>query len=374
LKKKKIIFVHTKKKPFMRIKYCLIFLLLFPFCKLFAQEDPLFTFFPWMHSYYNPGMMGEKTNHLNFTGVLRQQSMGMYNPDKEKENPNDEGNTISNPNDNGKPQYPSQRGQQVLLNIDSYIKQIKGAVGVSFLKDQNGVDEGLDNIGFKLGYASQFKVRRGRMGIGVQVGFLNQKLSKGLNPNQQPDPTVVEAEQSESYMDFDMSFGLQYRTPTWYVGVSGTQLLGGVRISGDKGTLTPKQLLYVTGGYIWNLNTAIPWSIEPHILIQSNFATWRLGVMALARYNGILWFGMSYQNLGVAALFGAVPFYNNMNEYLKGLEIGIAYTFSTQKYSYVGKGGGWGDFELVVRYGLNFYKEKALTGYGSSRHLYKNQY
>jgi hypothetical protein len=174
-------------------------------------------------------------------------------------------------------------------------------------------------------------------------------------------------------MDFDMNVGVHYRTPTWYVGVSCAQLLGGVRISGEATSLKPVQQLYVTGGYIWNLKTPVPWSIEPQILIRSNFATWQLNVMALARYNGILWFGASYQNGGIAALFGAVPFYNGTNEYLKGLEIGVAYTFTTTKFSYV-RGGGFGDFELVVRYGFNFYKEKALSGYGSSRHLYKNQY
>jgi hypothetical protein len=99
-----------------------------------------------------------------------------------------------------------------------------------------------------------------------------------------------------------------------------------------------------------------------------------MDMMALARYNGILWFGLSYQlNMGIAALFGAVPFYNGTSEYLKGLELGIAFTFPTVKFGWV-RTGSWGDFELVVRYGFNFYKEKNLTGYGSSRHLYKNQY
>ncbi|MCL1850969.1 MAG: PorP/SprF family type IX secretion system membrane protein [Bacteroidetes bacterium] len=369
----------------MRIKYCFIFLFLFSFCKLFAQEDPLFTFFPWMHSLYNPSMMGEKTDHLNFTGILRQQSMGMHS-DKEldnKDDPNGNNGSNPNPNPNGKIKYPSQGGQQILLNIDSYIKKIKGAVGVSFLKDQNATAIGFDNIGFKLGYASHFRVRRGKLGVGVQCSFLNMTpVSKEeYIYNDQGDQTIPSSGSGTSsngsgtsFMDFDMSFGLQYRTPTWYVGVSGTQLLGGVRISGEKGTATPTRVLYVTGGYIWNLKTPVPWSIEPHLLLRCNISEWQFGAMALARYNGILWFGLSYQNMGVAALFGAVPFYNDTNEYLKGLEIGVSYTFGTTRYSYTGKGGAWGDFELVVRYGLNFYKEKALNGYGSSRHLYKNQY
>jgi len=363
----------------MRIKYCLIFLFLFAFSKLFAQEDPLFTFFPWAQAVYNPGAMGEKENHLNFIGILRQQSLLQKDTTKNSNSSDGNNNNNNNINDNNNKRknrdYIKLDGQQVLVNIDSYIKQIKGAVGVTFLKDQNVTAAGFDNIGFKLGYATKLKVRRGKLGIGIQFGFLNMKpVSTNWDPLQPGDPTLalLTGEQS-SVMDFDIGFGVHYKTPTWYVGVSGSQLLGGVRISGEKDILHVPQQLYITGGYIWELKTPVPWSIEPHLLVRTNLATWNLGVMALARYNGILWFGVSYQDGGIAALLGAVPFYNQGNEYLKNLELGLAFTFPTVKYGFV-KTGSFGDFELVVRYGFNFYKEKALSGYGSSRHLYKNQY
>jgi type IX secretion system PorP/SprF family membrane protein len=198
--------------------------------------------------------------------------------------------------------------------------------------------------------------------------------SQNYNPNENPDPTIDQTKVDQySLMDFDINFGLIYRTPTWYVGVSGTKLLGGVRISGDKDIVKVPQQIYVSGGYIWDLKTPIPWSIEPHIMIRINLSAWQLNAIALARYNGILWFGLGYNAWGISALFGAVPFYNTGSDYLKGLEIGVAFTFPTTKIGYM-RTGSWGDFELVLRYGFNFYKEKVLTGYGSSRHLYKNQY
>jgi len=374
LKKKKVIFVHPKIKLFMRIKYCFIFIFLLPFYSLFAQEDPRFTFSPWLQSFYNAGAMGEKENHLNFTGVLRQHAFMMREREEVDSSNQDENNNGINNNNSNKPTYRKQNGEQILLNIDSYIKQIKGAVGVTFLKDKNGY---FDNIGFGFGYATKLRVRNGKLGIGLQLGFLNIKPAyDDLNPLQTGDPTVDNAKQSESFMDFDMKLGVHYKTPTWYAGISCAQLLGGLRISGDKSlnTFKPPRQLYIIGGYIWNLKTPVPWSIEPHVFIRSNFATWTMDLMALARYNGILWFGLSYQlDNGIAVLFGAVPFYNSANNYLKGIELGISYTFGTTKYSYV-RNGGMGDFEILVRYGFNFYKDKALTGYGSSRHLYKNQY
>ena len=349
---------------FMRIKYGLFLLFLFSFSSLFAQKDPLFTLYPWAQSFYNPAAMGEKELHLNFTGILRQSDMGFKvekNPEATEENPNQ------------KTQYEKFKGQQILLNIDSYIKQIKGAVSITFLKDYNLYN---DNIGFNFGYAAKIPLYGGKLGIGLQFGFLNQKPPKKdkYHPNQNPDPSIELVSQSESFLDFDINFGLHYKAPTWYAGLSCNQILGGVRISGEKKHFSPIRNLYAMGGYIWNLKTPVPWSIEPSLLIQSDFSTWSMSLMALARYNGILWFGTSYQlDRGIAVLFGAVPFFNSTNPYLKGLEIGLAYTFQTTKYAWKNN-GSFGDFEILVRYGFNFFKEKPLTGYGSSRHLYKNQY
>ena len=360
----------------MRIKYCLFFLFLIAFSKLFAQEDPRFSFFPWAQAVYNPGAMGEKENHMNFIAILRQQSMGMNDQDTIRNSNNlDDIHNDNKENNKKKNRGNPEDGQQVLLCIDSYIKQIRGAVGVTFLQDRIA---GQNNVGFKLGYATRFRVRRGKLGIGVQFGFLNitPTSSDLLNPIQPGDPLLTGSGVSgteSSIMDFDMSFGVHYRTPTWYVGISGTQLLGGVRISGDMTSLRPVRQFYATGGYIWDLKTPIPWYIEPHILIRSNFVEWQLGILAVARYNGILWFGTGFQNGAIPILFGAVPFYNGDNAYLRGLELGVAFGFPTTKFAWT-SGGSWGDFELVVRYGFNFYKEKVLSGYGSSRHLYKNQY
>jgi len=388
----------------MRIKYFFILLFFIPFFSLVAQIDPQFTFFPWAAPFYNPATLGEGEKNLNLTGILRQTDMGM-GPRMDQENPNDDPNNGNpnplNPDPNnrdGKPPRNKQGGQKVLLNLDSYIKKIKGAVGVTFLKNQ---DAQQDNIGFGVGYAARLPVRRGKLGIGVQFGLLNQsKVGKSgsnngtgtgigtgsgsgtgtgtgfgkLDPIQPGDPTTIEFDQLESVLDFNMNFGLHYRTATWYVGVSGTQLLGGVRVSGAETSILsiPRQL-YITGGYIWNLKTVVPWSIEPSLLIYTYFSNFTFSAMAIARYNGILWFGASYEhNSAISVLLGAVPFYNYPSDYLKGLELGVAFGFITKKYGWV-KEGSWGNFELVVRYGFNFYKEKALSGYGSTRHLYKNQ-
>jgi type IX secretion system PorP/SprF family membrane protein len=242
-------------------------------------------------------------------------------------------------------------------------------VGVTFLSDKNA--QMIDNVGFQFGYATKIRVYGGKLGIGVQLGFLSMKKSDvELNPNQPEDLSII----SESVLNFDMKFGVHYQAPTWYAGVSCADILGGIRISGEEGVLKVPQQLYITGGYIWNLKTPVPWSIEPSLLIRTNMATWSFNAMAVARYNGIVWFGLAYElDWALGVVVGAVPFYNHSNAYLKGLEIGAAYSFPLAKFGY-SRGGSMGDFEIIFRYGFSFYRDKTLTGYGSSRHLYKNQY
>jgi len=354
----------------MRVKNTLLLLLLLPFFSLFAQ-NPQFSYFSWAQPYFNPAAIGEKENHINFIGFYRE------GPKRQEIEPNENQDNDNNPGGKEVKNYDQQGQREVLLHIDSYIKKIKGGVGVTFLSDKVGKT---DKAGFSIGYAQKFRVRGGKLGVGVQLGFLNQTPAKKDDfiaiddPNQ--DPTIIQLNSVESFLDFDMNFGLIYRTPTWYVGLSGTNLIGGgVRVSGaETSSLRVGRQYYLSGGYIWNLRTAVPWSIEPSVLIRTELATWSLHLMTLARYNGILWFGLSYQlDNAIAVLLGATPFYNSTNDYLRGLELGFAYGFDTKKTAYV-KGGTWGDFEIVFRYGFNFYKEKTLTGYGSSRHLYKNQY
>jgi len=361
LLQKKVIFVRTKIKWLMRKKYCFIFLFIFPFYTLFAQEDPRVTLFPWLQPFYNPAAMGEKDNHINFTGIFRQHAFLM-------EVQNDEASSGT-----GSDVFDKVNGEQFLLNMDSYIKAIRGAVGIMFVSDKNAGS--FDNIHLRFGYATKIRIQGGKLGIGLHLGFLNMKTSKtNFKPNQESDPTVDGLKQAESLLDFDMSFGVHYRAPTWHAGISCTQLLGGVRISGEENFLNVPQQLYITGGYIWDLRTPTYWTIEPNVIIRSNFSTWTMDIMAAARYNGILWFGLSYQlDWAVAAFFGTVPFHNKGDSYLKGLEIGVSYSFPTAKFGYKANGGSKGDFEILIRYGLNFYREKPLTGYGSSRHLYKNQ-
>jgi len=183
----------------MRVKYTLFLLLLLPFFSLFAQ-NPQFSFFSWAQPYFNPAAIGEKENHINFVGFYREGPMRDLDSTKA-------GGGTQGTGSEGGYKFPQIGQRQVLLHIDSYIKKIKGGVGVNFLSDKDGYT---DKAGFSIGYAQKFRIRGGKLGVGVQLGFLNQ------TPPKDNDLIMHDPEQLfnsvESFLDFDMNFGLIYRT------------------------------------------------------------------------------------------------------------------------------------------------------------------
>ncbi len=324
----------------------------------FSQQDAQFTLYPWAQSYFNPGAIGEQNNTLCFTFLMREQYLGFQDTYRTS------------------PELPEQsesvRGEQILFNIDSYVKKLRGGVGLSVISDQNGY---INNVGLRLGYAYKMNIAGGKLGIGFQAGLLNMTIDGGdLRPIQDGDPLIDALMQGESYMHLDFNLGVLYKTATWYAGLSATQLATGIRISGEDIAVKISRQIYAYGGYAYTLPSNPSWIIEPQALVKTDLATYSFELSAMARYNGILWFGAGYRINDAASVFGgARPFYNSSNNYLKGLDIGIAYGATTSVLGYK-PDRSFGDFELMIRYCFDIYKPEVFSGYGSSRHIYKNRY
>jgi type IX secretion system PorP/SprF family membrane protein len=318
-----------------------------------AQQDAQFTLFPWANYYFNPGSAGEQHNTLCFTGLFRQQYAGYQD-------------AIPNTDSS-----MSTGGQQILFNMESYLRKLKGGLGLSVIKDKNGQ---FQNIGLRLGYAYKLNLPSGRLGIGFQVGFLQQSLVEAeLRPNQEGDP-LIQALVKDPFMNFDVNFGLFYKASNWYAGASATQILTNVRISGDNNFLKNARQMYLHGGYIYAVPFDPAWTIEPNVMLKTDFSVVQFDLLVIARYNNILWGGLHYRiDDAVSVVFGARPFYSDPNPYLKGLDMGLSYSFTTSKLGYKAN-RSFGDVEFVVRYCFDIFKPVYYSGYGSTRHLYKNQY
>lgn len=348
---------NSKKNKQMKKSIIILLCLFLCFVETHAQKDPSFTLFPWASMYYNPGAAGEQNNTLNFTALYRNGYLG---------------NKSMITNENGEDDFTKASNQDFLFNMEFYSRKIKGAFGLSIISDQ---EYAINRIGVRLGYAYKMNLGGGKLGIGLQAGLLNLATSfDDFNPIQDGDELLDRDIESLMYLDFN--FGVQYRTDRWYVGLSGTQLLGSAALllSGDQHALAPVRQIHLTGGYTWTLPWNPNWTIEPQAKVSTDFAVVGADIMVLARYNGVVWGGLSYRITdAVNILAGARPFYNSSNNYLKGLEIAISYGVTTKAFGYV-KNGSFGDFEVVVRYGFDIFKQEVFSGYGSSRSIYKNKY
>jgi type IX secretion system PorP/SprF family membrane protein len=327
----------------------------------FAQDDAQFTFFPWVTSYYNAGGIGEQSNTLCFTADYNNKYLGW----------GDLSTTAIN-NDSAARTAP----QDFLFSIESYLRKLHGSIGVTLVHDQIGYYK---NTAVKIGYAYKLRVGGGNLGIGAQVSLYNQTIdNSGFRPIIDGDPVLEGL--SESTLDMDFNFGVMYKSDQWYAGLGWTQILAAfdttqsiIRLSGDRGTHRSSQL-YLHGGYTWILPFNPNWELIPQAMVKTDFKKVQWEILALARYNGVFWGGVGYRFQDVASLaFGARPFYNSSNIYLKGLDVGVSYGIPTNSLAYK-KHRSFGDVEVVVRYCFDIYKPEVFSGYGNSRYIYKNRY
>ena len=327
----------------------------------FAQDDAQFTFFPWVTSYYNAGGIGEQSNTLCFTADYSNKYLGW----------GDLSTTAIN-NDTAVKTAP----QDFLFSIESYLKKLHGSIGVTLVHDQLGYYK---NTAVKIGYAYKLRVGGGHLGIGAQVSLYNQAIdATGFTPTDPNDPTLQSL--SESTLDLDFNLGVLYKTDQWYVGAGWTQMLAAfdttqsiIRLSGDRGTHRSSQI-YLHGGYTWVVPFNPNWEIMPQALVKTDLSKVQWEILALARYNGVLWGGLGYRYQDAITLaFGARPFYNSSNIYLKGLDVGVSYGFTANSLAFKPH-RSFGDVEVVVRYCFDIYKPEVFSGYGNSRYIYKNRY
>ena len=327
----------------------------------FAQDDAQFTFFPWVTSYYNAGGIGEQSNTLCFTADYSNKYLGW----------GDLSTTAIN-NDTAVKTAP----QDFLFSIESYLKKLHGSIGVTLVHDQLGFYK---NTGVKIGYAYKLRVGGGHLGIGAQVSLYNQAIDvSGFNPTDPNDPYFQSL--SESTLDMDFNFGVLYKTDQWYVGAGWTQMLAAfdttqsiIRLSGDRGSHRSTQI-YLHGGYTWVVPFNPNWEIIPQALVKTDLSKVQWEILALARYNGVFWGGLGYRYQDAITLaFGARPFYNSSNIYLKGLDVGVSYGFTANSLAFKPH-RSFGDVEVVVRYCFDIYKPEVFSGYGNSRYIYKNRY
>ena len=306
-----------------------------------AQFDPQVGQYMFMQSTYNPAAVGEGdlmrvygSHRMQFTGIMDAPMTTYF--------------SFSSPFVVGKTQH---------------------AAGVRFMNDRFGL---FSNQSLHAGYAYRFKLGKGYLSVGADLGFIN--LSFAVDSVNLKD--VAELVQEHAYhnatdnaipessgqngvsgMGFDMGVGVYYATSTWWAGVSYGHVTQPTLQWSDRAEVHVRGTFYAAGGYNWRLRDK-KWVLMPSAMLQTDFAGWDVNLTMLAQVNNRYRFGLGYRIAGsVNILLGM--------DIIDGLQLG--YTYELPANGLIRE--SYGSHELYLAYGFNILKPKRTNRYKSVRYL-----
>jgi len=295
-----------------------------------AQQDPQFSLNMFNHLSTNPGYAGSN-DALCITNIDRIQWIGF----------------------NGAP-------STFLLNGDASLTKLNSGVGVSMVSDN--IDS-FNNFQFLANYAYRIPVGKGKLGLGLGVGLLNTSIHGDWITNQTLDNPNTDPYNDQSiphdanHISIDMSFGLFYRTNSFYLGLSSTHL------NQPKNDISPDVLpqimrnYYFTGGYFYQLPNPL-FEIRPSLFIKSDSKVFQYDINAQLLYNKRVWGGLTYRIGDAIVVMCGFTLPNNF-------KMAVAYDLTTSvlnKYSN-------GSFELMAGWCFGVSKGKSKSSYKSVRFL-----
>jgi len=294
-----------------------------------AQQDPQFSQYMFTQLSINPGFAGSD-DKINVFALDRQQwtSFG-----------------------DGAPKI-------IVFNADAAFTLFKlplGA-GISIKNDEIGFNTDTE-INISLAY--KLTIGNGTLGIGVKGGIASTSISGTweypYSAGPQSDDPAIPKEQSGLAIG-DFGFGLFYKTPDLYFGISSTHLLEPeYDLAQGKSALV--RHYYVTAGYNIPLTNPLL-DFKPSVLVQSDGAYSQLSVNALIEYNKKLWGGVSYRTDN--AIIGVIGI-----ELFNWVKVGYSYDFVTSDMMDYNDGS----HEIMMGFSFDMKKEKSPERYKSIRFL-----
>ena len=307
-------------------------LLLINIGSVFSQFDAQISQYMFHNSSFNPAAVGEG-DLIQVTGQDRIQWVGIPNA-----------------------------GQTTIFSINSPLKtgKVTSGIGFSFLNDKVGL---FTDQSAHLQYAYKRKLGTGVLSIGTDIGLVSigfrgdsvRTITIGDYEQIADDPVIPKA--SVAGMNFDMSLGIFYSTPTYYAGLSYSHLNHPTVSWGDSLKFKPNGTLFLTGGY--SLVLADPrYVFKPSALFKTDFSSFQLDLSSRLEYNNKYWGGLSYRYQD------AVIFLLGIN-IAGGLSIGYSYDLPTSRIITVSSGS----HEIVMMYSFAYMFGKRTSKYKSIRIL-----
>lgn len=237
-----------------------------------------------------------------------------------------------------------------LLSVD-YGTIWHGGIGLTVDQDVLGFDK---TFKAKLAYSFHQHIgANGVLGIGIDAGMISKSFNGEFkapdgSTSTAPGPDQAIPWSGSSATTYDLGFGLYYTTKKLYIGISSLHLpeqvlkqTGGSAGSGafDFDYVVARHY-YVMAGYTFNLGNVL--DLTPSILTKSDATSTQLDVNLMAKYNRLLFFGLSYRLTDAAVGIVGVEY--------KGFRVGYSYDYTLSSL----KKHSSGTHEIMLGYCYKF--------------------
>lgn len=310
-----------------------LFSILFVSVATMGQQAPQFSHNMFNHMGFNPGFAG-LSNAISVTGLARQQWVGFKDA---------EGNRVS--------------PETYLFAVDATVPLLRGGIGGSVMQDKLGFYT-INDV--RLGYSYHRQMGDARLGIGLQVNFINSVLDAGkFLAVDETDPILRNLTGSEaSNMMFDLNLGLFYQVPgQYYLGISSTRLLESSKEFNDAAGayINFRRHYFLSGGYQFTLSGNSAYEFMPSVFIKSDGASLQYDFNTLVMYRQRVWGGLSYRPQdAIVLMLGAT-----LNE------LRIGYSFDVPLSAV----GASGSHEIMINYNFKLELEQIRKSFRNTRHL-----
>ena len=314
----------SNKKVTMKHRLLLIFMVLIGI-RAIAQQEAQYTNFMFSQMSYNPGYAGSEDQYA-FTGLYRNQWMGF------------------------KSTVDGSSGAPITYFITGHtnINKIRSGIGFSLISDQIGFE---NNIAARLAYAFRLNVGPGKLGIGVQGGFINKKIDFSKYKPENPNDPLLASSAKETAMSLDFAFGLHYKIVNkLYAGLSSTRL---TQSSNEfsvptLGTFEQKRHYFLYGGYYYQLPNRPEIEINPNLMVKTDFASAQYDFNVLGILDDKIYAGISYRVVDAVSILAGMAIKGSVKNG-DGFRFGASYDVTTSTLGY-GTGRSAGSVEFWLDY------------------------
>jgi len=228
---------------------------------------------------------------------------------------------------------PSRTGNTGIRNITNLLRSGNVGLGTYIYNDRSGL---IDRTGLQVSYAYHIWMDETQLSFGISLTGFQMKLDeRRIVLEEDYDPLM--GTYSKALYVPDVNSGIHLWGPSYYLGISSTQMLQSVLKFGHDGLqdFRMERIFYLMGGYSFTLENNV--TVEPVMLIQTGFtSSYNFDLGSKFYYGDQYWGGISYRSVGAVVFMVGFRF--------ERFHMGYAYDYSLNNMSHQ----NFGSHELMV--------------------------